>query len=103
MGEGSLEPMSKAYYVYIMTNKRNTVLYTGMTRKAAARFAEHGLQLDSKSFAARYHINKVIYLEVFSTPEEAAAAEKKIKGWTRKKKLDLIHSVNPTWEDLVTS
>ena len=90
----------RQYYVYIMTNKRNTVLYTGMTGRGEERWAEHAEQLQPKSFTARYYINKVVYAAAFPTPTAAAEAERKIKGWTRKKKIDLITSMNPTWEDL---
>lgn len=86
-----------------MTNKRNTVLYTGMTGKGEARFEEHRLQLSPNSFTARYHITKVVYVEAFPTASEAAAAEKIIKGWTRKKKIDLINSINPEWKELFPS
>ena len=91
---------NQQYFVYIMTNKRNTVLYTGMTRRGEERFAEHSQRLNPQSFTARYYVNKVVYVESFSTPADAAAAERKIKGWTRKKKIDLINSVNPTWKDI---
>lgn len=91
--------MERTYHVYIMTNKLNSVLYTGMTGRGEERAAEHRQKL-VPSFTARYHINKVVYSEAFPTPTEAAEAERIIKGWTRKKKIALIESVNPEWKDL---
>ncbi len=93
--------MSKSYYVYIMTNKLNSVLYTGMTGRGEERTEEHRQKL-VPSFTTRYNINKVVYAEEFPTPDEAAEAERKIKGWTRKKKIALIESVNPEWKDLTS-
>ena len=95
--------MDKTYHVYIMTNKRNTVLYTGMTGKGETRFGEHRERLSPNSFTARYHITKVVYAEAFPTAFDAATAEKEIKGWTRKKKIDLVNSINPEWKDLFPS
>lgn len=93
--------LERSYHVYIMTNKLHSVLYTGMTGRGDERIGEHQARVNPNSFTARYHINKVVYAEEFSTPTEAAEAEHKIKGWTRKKKIALIESVNPTWEDLL--
>jgi len=87
------------YHVYIMTNKWNTVLYVGMTGRGESRIQEHRDKV-VPSFTKRYNITKVVYAESFSTPTEAADAERKIKGWTRKKKIALIDSRNPEWEDL---
>lgn len=89
----------KTYYVYIMTNKWHTVLYTGMTGKGERRIEEHRLKL-VPSFTERYHITKVVYAEAFSNPTEAAEAERIIKKWSRKKKIALIVSRNPEWNDL---
>lgn len=91
--------MKKICYVYIMTNHYNRVLYTGMTGREEERFEEHR-QKFVPSFTARYHINKVVFAEEFATPGEAAEAERKIKGWTRRKKIVLIESLNPEWDDL---
>lgn len=94
--------MRESFYVYIMTNKLNSVLYTGMTGRGEERIGEHQSRVSVNSFTSRYHINKVVYAEEFSSPTEAAEAERQIKGWTRKKKISLIESVNPTWDDLLT-
>lgn len=82
-----------------MTNKLNSVLYTGMTGRGEERAAEHR-QRHVPSFTARYSINKIVYAEAFAIPTEAAEAERKIKGWTRKKKIALIESSNPEWNDI---
>jgi len=91
--------MDRTYYVYIMTNNYNRVLYTGMTGRGKERIEEHRQKV-VPSFTARYHVNKVIYAEGFPTPTEAADAERIIKGWMRRKKIKLIESMNPEWNDL---
>jgi len=92
--------MKKQYYTYIATNFKNTVLYTGVTNSLERRMYEHRNKLVI-GFSSKYNINKLIYYEVFNSPEEAIIAEKKIKGWTRKKKIDLIKENNPRFEDLL--
>ncbi|MFH0819983.1 MAG: GIY-YIG nuclease family protein [bacterium] len=91
--------MKENFYVYIATNKRNTVFYTGITSDLAKRMWQHK-QKEVKGFTSKYNINKLVYYEIFSNPQEAIAAEKKIKGWTRKKKIDLIKEINPEFKDL---
>jgi len=88
------------YYVYIATNKRNTVLYTGVTNNLERRMYEHENKLVA-GFTARYNVRKLIYYEIFPTVIEAIEAEKKIKGWTRQKKIDLIFERNPFLKDLI--
>ena len=91
--------MKKQYYVYITTNKRNTVLYTGMTNDIMRRINEHkNKSIDG--FTKKYNVTKLVYFESFDTPGEAIIAEKKIKGWLRKKKIDLIKNNNPKFKDL---
>ncbi len=92
--------MRKQYYVYIATNQRNTVFYTGVTNGLYRRMFEHKNKL-VKGFTKKYNIDKLVYYEVFTSPQEAIAAEKKIKGWTRKKKIDLIKENNPEFKDLL--
>ncbi|PIR44063.1 endonuclease [Candidatus Wolfebacteria bacterium CG10_big_fil_rev_8_21_14_0_10_31_9] len=87
------------YYVYIATNKINTVLYTGMTNNLKRRVYEHKNKLIG-GFTKKYNINKLIFYEIFNFPTEAIIAEKKIKGWTREKKINLIKSKNPEYKDL---
>lgn len=91
--------MKENFYVYIATNKRNTVFYTGITSNLAKRMWQHK-QKEAKGFTSKYNINKLVYYEIFSNSQEAIAAEKKIKGWTRKKKIDLIKENNPEFKDL---
>ncbi len=91
--------MQKQYYVYILTNKTNTVLYTGVTNNLPRRLEEHKHALPS-SFTGKYHINKLVYLEETSDINAAIAREKQIKAGSRQKKIDLIVSINPEWKDL---
>jgi putative endonuclease len=91
--------MQKQYYVYIMTNKNNTVLYTGVTNDLQRRVYEHKNNIGSK-FASKYNITKLLYYEIFEDPENAIIKEKKIKAGSRQKKIDLINSINESWDDL---
>ncbi len=86
------------YYVYIMTNKYNTVLYTGVTNGVLKRSFEHK-QL-KYGFTAKYRVNKLVYYEVYDSVDEAIKREKQIKAGSRKKKITLIESINPDWVDL---
>ena len=90
--------MKKSYYVYLATNKSNT-LYAGITNDIRRRMFEHKNKL-VECFTKKYNIDKLVYFEEFNTPEEAIAAEKKIKSWTRKKKMNLIKGKNPKFKDL---
>ncbi|MEA3312113.1 MAG: GIY-YIG nuclease family protein [candidate division WOR-3 bacterium] len=87
------------YYVYIMTNKYNTVLYTGVTRDLVRRVYEHRQKL-ADGFTKRYNLTKLVYYEVLTDPQSAIAREKQIKAKRRKKKIELIERVNPGWRDL---
>jgi len=91
--------MEKQYYVYIMTNKRNTVLYTGTTNDLKKRAYEHKEKL-VEGFTKKYNINKLIYYEVSNDVESAISREKQIKGGSRAKKINLVNSMNPEWKDL---
>ena len=86
------------YYVYIITNASKT-LYTGVTNNLQRRVYEHRNKL-IPGFTAKYNIGKLVYFEIFNDINTAIAREKQIKGWIRKKKIDLIESVNPEWIDL---
>ena len=88
------------YCVYIMTNKRNTVLYTGVTSSLASRVAEHKGGVDRKSFTARYNVNMLVYVEAFDYIGDAIAREKQIKKGPRRRKVQLIENINPEWRDL---
>src|SRR5438270_470537 len=91
--------VNKYYYVYILTNKWNTVLYAGVTNKLVDRTWQHKEKV-VKSFTSKYNINKLVYYEVYQNPEEAIKREKQLKGGSRKKKTDLINKMNPEWRDL---
>jgi len=92
--------MEKGGYVYIITNKNNTVLYTGVTSDLSKRIAEHKETIYKKSFTTKYNLDKLVYFEHFNLIIFAIEREKQIKAGTRKKKLDLINSLNPEWKDL---
>lgn len=87
------------YLVYILTNKIKTVLYTGMTNNLQRRLWEHE-QPDNNRFTWKYNCRYLIYWERFQFAEAAIAREKQIKGWTRKKKEQLISEFNPKWRFL---
>ncbi len=91
-----------AYYVYIMTNKWHTVLYTGVTGPLEQRIIQHKNR-EIEGFTKRYNVTKLVYVEEFKYVNDAIAAEKRIKGWMRKKKIALIESINPEWKDLFGS
>jgi len=82
-----------------MTNKHNTVLYTGITNDLKRRAGEHKEKM-VEGFTKRYNITKLVYYEAFDDPSSAIAREKQIKGGSRKKKADLINDVNSEWRDL---
>jgi putative endonuclease len=89
----------KEYCVYIMTNAHNTVIYSGVTNNLARRVYEHKNGLGG-IFTKKYNVNKLVYYEVGDNVNAALAREKQIKGGSRKKKIDLVNSVNPEWKDL---
>ncbi|MDF0552157.1 GIY-YIG nuclease family protein [Kamptonema sp. UHCC 0994] len=91
--------MSKNYYIYIMTNKYNTVLYTGVTSDLQRRVYEHKSKLID-GFTKKYNIIKLVYYEIFEDIYNAIAREKQIKGGSRQKKIDLVNSLNQEWKDL---
>ena len=86
------------YYVYILTNKSGT-LYTGVTNDLERRVRQHK-ERAIPGFTARYKIDRLIYYERFEDVSQAIEWEKRIKGWVRVKKIALIESVNPSWDDL---
>ncbi|WP_373397477.1 GIY-YIG nuclease family protein [Algoriphagus halophilus] len=92
--------MPKGGAVYIITNSRNTVLYTGVTSDLIRRVYEHKYGLNRKSFTFKYNLVKLVYFESFHSIEEAIFREKQIKSGSRKKKEELINSMNPEWKDL---
>ena len=92
-------PMSKQYYVYIMTNKHNRVLYTGITNDLQRRAYEHRTGRGG-GFTSRYNTVKLVYYEATGDASSAIAREKQIKAGSRQKKLDLVEGMNPGWVDL---
>lgn len=93
---------SKQYYVYLLTNKNNKVIYCGVTNNLVRRVYEHKNKL-IEGFTKKYNVNKLVYYEIFRNVEEAILREKEIKGWIRKKKDALVLRMNPGWEDLYDS
>jgi putative endonuclease len=91
--------MGKSYYVYILTNQYNTVLYTGVSDDLRRRIDEHKKKL-VPGFTAKYNLNKLVYFEEGTDISQAIAREKQIKGGSRQKKIDLINRMNPEWRDL---
>ncbi len=86
-------------YIYILFNKPNGTLYTGVTSDLAKRIWEHKNKITG-GFTAKYNVDKLGYYEEFTDIKDAIAREKQIKGGSRKKKLDLIMNGNPNWIDL---
>jgi putative endonuclease len=91
--------MSKEYCVYIITNKYNTVLYTGVTSDLKRRVWEHK-EGQGSVFASRYRVTKLGYYEQYESIHLAIAREKQIKGGSRQKKIDLVNGLNSEWRDL---
>ena len=87
------------YYLYILTNKKNGVLYIGVTNNLERRMFEHKNKL-VKGFSYRYNLDKLVYLEVFQYVEDAIKREKNMKKWKREWKINLIVEDNLNWEDL---
>jgi len=86
------------YYVYILTNKSRT-LYTGVTNELKRRVYQHKHKL-VPGFTLKYNINRLVFFEMTADVRAAISREKQIKGWIRRKKIALIESVNPSWQDL---
>ena len=91
--------MNAQYFVYIMTNKRNKVLYTGVTNNLIRRVYEHKEKMID-GFTSRCNVTKLVYYEVFEDIENAILREKRIKGGPRQKKIDLINSIYKGWREL---
>jgi putative endonuclease len=94
--------MEKQYYVYIMTNKNNTVLYTGVTNDLKKRVFQHKEKLVD-GFTCRYNVSKLVYYQIAQNAFAAISREKQIKGGSRAKKIELIDGLNPDWKDLSDS
>ncbi|MEK7653515.1 MAG: GIY-YIG nuclease family protein [Patescibacteria group bacterium] len=92
--------MSRYYYVYILTNKNNNVLYIGVTRDLLKRAWEHRSGIHPNSFTKKYNLNKLVYYEYSESIYAAIAREKQLKGGSRQKKIYLINQFNPEWKNL---
>ncbi|MDP3726797.1 MAG: GIY-YIG nuclease family protein [bacterium] len=90
---------SKQYFVYIATNKTNTVFYTGVTNNLIRRVYQHKNKMVS-GFTSKYNVSKLVYYEIFNYIDEAIKREKQIKAGSRAKKLKLIQATNPDFKDL---
>jgi putative endonuclease len=88
----------KSYGVYILTNHSRT-LYIGVTNNLRRRIFEHKTKLNP-GFTSKYNIDQLVYYEHFSSIRRAIAREKQLKGWRRSRKIELIESMNPHWDDL---
>ena len=88
------------YYVYILANRLNTVVYTGVTRDLIRRVYEHKQHIDSGSFTAKYDVTKLVFYEIATNARAAIEREKQIKSWRRAKKNALVETMNPDWQDL---
>ncbi len=90
---------TRDYFVYILTNNSNDVLYVGVTNNLGRRLVEHKQHL-VEGFTDEYNVTKLVYYERSGSVTDAIAREKQLKGWTRKKKFQLINSVNSELKDL---
>ena len=90
---------NRNYYVYITTNKNNTVLYTGVTNNLERRMHEHKTKAN-RGFTSKYNVYKLVYFEHFTDINQAIAREKQLKKWRRQWKEALINEMNPDWNDL---
>ncbi|MDX1427159.1 MAG: GIY-YIG nuclease family protein [Salegentibacter mishustinae] len=87
------------YHVYIITNRKNGILYIGITGNLKQRLYQHRNR-NLKSFSSRYRLDKLVYYEKFEYPSLAIKREKQLKKWNRLWKINLINDFNPDWEDL---
>ncbi|MEK6539812.1 MAG: GIY-YIG nuclease family protein [Deltaproteobacteria bacterium] len=90
---------TKTYYVYLLTNWNNKVMYVGVTNNLERRIYEHKNKM-VKGFTEKYNVNKLVYFEETSDVNAAIGREKEIKKWRREKKNKLVNRMNPTWKDI---
>ena len=90
----------KPGFIYIITNKNNTTLYVGVTSNLPQRIVQHKEKTYKNSFSARYNLNKLVNYEQFQMIGNAIGREKQLKAGSRAKKIELITTLNPNWEDL---
>ncbi len=89
----------RQYYIYIMANYKNTVLYIGATGDLPGRIFAHKNKL-VEGFTKKYNVTKLVYYELCETHEAALIRERQLKGWLKQRKIDLIAAFNPEWQDL---
>ena len=89
------------YYVYILTNWDNRVMYVGMTNNLLRRVYQHKHKLCG-GFTKKYNVNKLVYYELYSNVDDAIRREKQLKGWKRVRKNALVEALNPEWKELYT-
>ena len=87
------------YYVYILTNRTDKVMYIGVTNNLQRRLYEHKKEL-IEGFTQKYHVHKLVYYEAYGSVKDAILREKRLKGLLRAKKNKLVESLNPEWADL---
>ena len=92
--------MEKSGFIYILTNRNNTVLYVGVTSNLTQRVHQHRTGFFKNSFTSRYNLTKLVYYEKFLSIEDAIGREKQLKAGSRKKKVELIENNNMEWKDL---
>ncbi len=90
---------SNSYYVYLITNKNNSTIYTGVTNDLVRRIYEYKHRL-ADGFTKRYNVDKLVYYETTEDVESAISREKQLKAGSRQKKIDLINRDNPEWNEL---
>ena len=95
----TVQTMDKTYYIYIMSNKWNRVLYIGVTGNLLTRVYQHR-EKNIQGFTSRYNVTKLVYFESFGDPTTAIEREKQLKAGNRGKKVALIEKCNPEWKDL---
>ena len=86
------------YYVYILTNITNTVMYIGVTNDLKRRLSEHCAE-QVEGFTKKYHVHKLVHFEEYADPNTAIIREKQLKHWSRAKKNTLVETQNPNWND----
>ena len=93
----------KHWYVYVMSNRANGVLYIGVTDNIEERVKEHKLKIYPKSFTAKYNCTMLVYFEEFDSGKDAEKRERQFKKWKRNWKIELIEEMNPNWIDISTN
>lgn len=94
----SLAKRRTMYYVYILTNKTDAVMYIGVTNDLRRRLYEHKNE-QIEGFTKKYHVHKLVYFEEYSDVYDAISREKQLKRWVRAKKNRLVETKNPNWDD----